>query len=177
MSRRADKPTHCPTLTITVSSYHQKPVSSFTCWGFFCYHLTSYSWSPFYRKETIPPVLSPHLSFWTILAFSTICIVQGWVSINLPIFNCVSTRDLPVLLLQFCVLWWRAHFTSHPPLQWVTDAWTSPPPLLPAVLHFSPLTVTPSVSIYHHFPTCLTSVTKSFFFVANWEFHYQCQTY
>lgn len=92
MSRRADKPAHCTTLTITVSSYPQKPVSSFTCWGFFCYHLTSYSWSPFYRKETIPPVLSPPLSFWAILAFSTICIVQGWASINLPIFNSVSTH-------------------------------------------------------------------------------------
>lgn len=147
--------------------------TSFICGGFFYYHLTPYSQSPSCRKTT-PHVLSPALC--TLLAISPVCVVQGCLlsCLSLPLSPHMwsPSASLSVLcVLRTCTL----HFPSPSGVgHWCMN---KPPPLLPEALHFSPLTVTPSVSIYHHFPTCLTSVTEPFFFVANWEFHYQCQTY
>lgn len=116
-----------------------------------------------------------HVSFpqlfmlWAVPAISPVCIVLSRLSLTLsPHMRSPSTF---LCVLRTCTL----HFPSPSRVgHWCMN---KPPPLLPEALHFSPLTVTPSVSIYHHFPTCLTSVTEPFFFVANWEFHYQCQTY
>ena len=116
-------------------------------------------------------------TFWSILAFSTICIVQWGVSIHLPVFTSVSSYVVSLFFSYSFVPFKDVHTSLPSPSpvgHWCVN---KPPPLLAVVLLFSPLTVTPSVSIYHHFPTCLTSVTESFFFVAIWEFHYQCQTY
>lgn len=118
-----------------------------------------------------------HLSFpqlftlWVVV-ISPVCIVQGCLLSCLSPHMWSPSTSLTVLcLLTMCTL----HFPSPSRVgHWCMN---KPPPLLPEALHFSPLPVTPSVSIYHHFPTCLTSVTEPFFFVANWEFHYQCQTY
>lgn len=155
------------------SQLHSTPEGciSFTCEGFFCYHLTPYSYHHFAEKQS--QVSFPQLfTLWAVLAMSPVFIVLSCLSLALsPHMWCPST-SLPVLcVLRTCTL----HFPSP---SWVGHwCMKEPPPLLPGALHFSPLTVPPSVSIYHHFPTCLTSVTEPFFFVANWEFHYQCQTY
>lgn len=91
VSRRVDKPTCYTTITITASSYPQKPPSFSTYGGFFCYHLTSYSQSPFYRENQTLPVFTPSLHFEQFLHFLQCALCGDECLLTCP-FSPVSTH-------------------------------------------------------------------------------------